>query len=132
MAHDPNEKKEVQTKEKFVQLREKRQQQETADDVRAVMSTPEGRRLMNGLIGLSGVRESPYRPGHLDQQRHQDYLLGRQSIGLQLIHQIETHAPNDTELMAAEARRRAAQLQAEIEAEDALFDDPETETEQME
>lgn len=112
-SYDPNDKKQVEKRKR----REKLADVRAADDVRAVMGTPEGRRLVNGLIGLSGVRDSSYRPGHLDQQRHQDYLLGRQSVGLQLLEQIETHAPNETELMTAEARKDAAELRATLEAE---------------
>lgn len=111
--YDPNDKKQVEKREQRERLADRR----AGDDVLAVMSTPEGRRLMNGLIGLSGVRESPFRPGHLDQQRMQDYLLGRQSVGLQVLEQIEQHAPDQTELMTAEARRDAAELKATLEAE---------------
>jgi hypothetical protein len=38
-------------------------------------------------------------------------------VGLQLLEQIETHAPTDTELMTAEARRDAAELRETLAAE---------------
>lgn len=113
MTYDPNDKKQVEKRENRERLAARR----AGDDVLAVMKTEAGRRVVNGLIGLCEVRSSAYRPGLTDQQRHQDYILGRQSVGLQLLDQIELHAPSETELMTAEARRDAAELRAIEEAE---------------
>lgn len=123
--YDPNDKKQVDQRTKRAKLA----QAQAVDDVRAVMATPEGRRFVNGLLGLTGLRDSVYRPGHVDQQRHQDYLLGRQSIGLQLLEQIEAHAALETDLMTAEARADAKE-RAETEAAEAIDAEAESEDEQ--
>lgn len=129
-GHDINDSREVRTKEQFVERREQRMAQQVRDDIRMVMSTPEGRRFMHSTLWqLCEVQAHMYRPGALPEQRDQDYLLGRQSIGLQLLEQLETHAPAESLAMRAEAKALAEALKAEIAAEDALFsdDDPQTE-----
>lgn len=99
--HDPNDARQVRE----AQRRERRAEMRAADDLQTVMGTEEGRRLMNGLLGLCGIRADAYVPGGPEAQRHQDYLAGRRSIGIELLAQMELHAPDMTELMTAEARR---------------------------
>lgn len=126
MHHDINDRREVQTKEQLVELREKRMADQVTLDTRMIMSTPEGRRFMHSTLWqLCEVQAHMYRPGALPEQRDQDYLLGRQSIGLQLLQQLETHTPAESLKMRAEAKSLAEALAAEIKAEDALFSDEE-------
>lgn len=113
MMYDAGDKKQVDQRQKRQKLADAR----AGDDVRAVMSTEWGRRFVHGVLGLSGVRDSVYRPGDLSHQRHQDYLLGRQSVGLQILEQIERYALHETERMAAEARAAAKETQETEEAE---------------
>lgn len=114
--HDPNDAKQVREAEK----REKLQHEQAAEDVRAVMVTEQGRRFVNGLLGLCDLRADGYVPGGPEAQRHQDYMAGRRSIGIELLGQIEQHAPLMTELMTTEARRAAAekQLAGELAAQE--------------
>lgn len=116
MTHDPNDAKQVREAEK----REKLETLRSADDVRAVMETEPGRRFVNGLLGLCDIRADGYVPGGPEAQRHQDYMAGRRSIGIELLGQIEQHAPQQTERMTAEARTAAAekQLADELAAEE--------------
>lgn len=107
MTHDPNDARQVRDAEK----REKLDTMRAADDVRAVMATEQGRRFVNGLLGLCDLRADGYVPGGPEAQRHQDYTAGRRSIGIELLGQIEQHAPQQTELMTAEARAAAAEKQ---------------------
>lgn len=128
--HDPNDSREVRTKEQMVERRAERMAQQVRDDIREVMSTPEGRRFLHSTLWqLCEVQNHQYRPGGLPEQRDQDYLLGRQSIGLQLLEQLEAHAPDESLEMRAEAKALAAALKAEIAAEDALFSDDDSQTE---
>lgn len=110
--HDPNDAKQVREAEK----REKLALARAADDVRAVMGTEPGRRFVNGLLGLCDIRADGYVPGGPEAQRHQDYMAGRRSIGIELLGQIEQHAPQQTELMTAEARDAAVEKQQADEA----------------
>ena len=110
--HDPNDTRQVREAEK----REKLETMRAADDVRAVMGTEPGRRVINGLLGLCDLRADGYVPGGPEAQRHQDYMAGRRSIGIELLGQIEQHAPQQTELMTAEARKAAADKQLADEA----------------
>lgn len=107
MAHDINDARQVREAEK----REKLQLEQAAEDVRAVMATEQGRRFVNGLLGLCDLRADGYVPGGAEAQRHQDYMAGRRSIGIELLGQIEQHAPQQTELMTTEARAAAAEKQ---------------------
>lgn len=43
-------------------------------------------------------------PGGLEAPRHQDYRAGHRSIGIELLSELERHAPDMTELMSTEAR----------------------------
>lgn len=105
--HDPNDAKQVREAER----REKLAHERAADDVKAVMSTEWGRRFVNGMLGLCDIRADGYVPGGAEAQRHQDYMAGRRSIGIELLGQIEQHAPALTELMTAEARQAEAEKQ---------------------
>jgi hypothetical protein len=107
MSHDPNSARQVRDAEK----REKLQLDQAADDVRAVMVTEQGRRFVNGLLGICDIRADGYVPGGPEAQRHQDYMAGRRSIGIEVLGQIEQHAPLMTELMTTEARAAAAEKQ---------------------
>jgi len=107
MTHDLNDARQVRDAEK----REKLTLEQAADDVAAVMSAESGRRFVNGLLGLCDIRSDGYVPGGAEAQRHQDYMAGRRSIGIELLGQIEQHAPALTELMTAEAHQAAAEKQ---------------------
>lgn len=123
-GHDPNEAREVRTKEQLVRMRTERREQQVADDLAMVMSTIGGRRFISGVLGqLCEVRSSAFRAGHADQSRMQDYLLGRQSIGLQLLEQFEQHTPDQLQLMTTETKWAEAALKADLAAEDAMFDE---------
>ena len=98
--HDPNDARQVRQAEQ----RERLAQDRVADDLCAVMATDAGRRFMHGLLGLCDIRSDGYVPGGLEAQRHQDYRAGRRSIGIELLGELERHAPEMTELMSAEAR----------------------------
>ncbi len=114
MTHDPNDVRAVQK----AQQREKLETARAADDLQAVMDTPAGRRFVNGILGLCDVRNDGYVPGGRKAQRHQDYLAGRRSIGIKLLGQIESHAPKQTELMTAEARKAAEDRRLAEEADE--------------
>ena len=105
--HDPNSARQVRDAEK----REKLQLEQAAEDVRSVMEAVQGRRFVNGLLGLCDIRADGYVPGGPEAQRHQDYMAGRRSIGIEVLGQIEQHAPLMTELMTTEARAAAAEKQ---------------------
>lgn len=123
-GHDINDRRDVQTKEQLVKYREERREQMVARDLQTVMGTPEGRRFMHGVLKqLCEIHAFMYRPGGLPEQRDQDYLLGRQSVGLQLLEQIEKHAHPLTLHMTAEAKAAADEEAAQLKAEDALFDE---------
>ncbi len=98
--HDPNDARQVRRPSSCEKLAEER----VADDLRAVMGTEPGRRFVHGLLGLCDIRSDGYVPGGLEAQRHQDYRAGRRSIGIELLGELERHAPEMTELMSAEAR----------------------------
>jgi hypothetical protein len=98
--HDPNDARQVRRAEQ----REKIAEDRVADDLRAVMATEQGRRFVHGLLGLCDIRSDGYVSGGLEAQRHQDYGAGRRSIGIELLGELERHAPEMTELMSAEAR----------------------------
>lgn len=98
--HDPNDARQVRQAEQLEKLAGER----VADDLRAVMATEPGRRFVHGLLGLCDIRSDGYVPGGLEAQRHQDYSAGRRSIGIELLGELERHAPEMTELMSAEAR----------------------------
>lgn len=117
--HDPNDAKQVREAQKREKLAEAR----AADDLKFVMGTEQGRRLINGLLGLCGIRSDGYVPGGIEAQRHQDYLAGRRSIGIELLGQLEQHAPQQTELMTAEARQAEAERQLADEAVEQENDD---------
>ena len=108
--HDPNDARQVRRAEQLEKLAEER----VADDLRAVMATEPGRRVMHGLLGLCDIRSDGYVPGGLEAQRHQDFRAGRRSIGIELLGVLERHAPEMTELMAAEARSN--EMEAELAA----------------
>ena len=112
---DPNDKRQVDQRAK----RERLDGARAADDVLVVMRTPEGRRFVHGLLGLTGLRESAWRSGGADAARQQDFQLGRQSVGLDLLQNIELHAGAETELMMSEARAAAAERRAIEQAEEA-------------
>jgi hypothetical protein len=105
--HDPNDARQVREAERL----EKQARERVADDLCSVMAPEAGRRFMHGLLGLCDIRSDGYVPGGLEAQRHQDYRAGRRSIGIELLGELERHAPEMTELMSAEARFN------EIEAE---------------
>lgn len=131
-GYDPNDKRDVQTKEQLVEMRQERMALQVADDVQMVMSTPEGRRFMHSTLWqLCEVQAHMYRPGSIAEQRDQDYLLGRQSIGLQLLEQLEAHSLAESLAMRAEAKSLAEALKAEIAAEDALFSDDDSQTQEQ-
>lgn len=111
---DPNDKRSVDRRARRQRLEAAR----ASDDIRAVMTLPEGRRFIHGVLGLCGLRESAWRPGGLDAQRSQDFALGRQSIGLEILQQVEAHAHAEAEQMMAEARKAAAEKRQLEEAED--------------
>ena len=98
--HDPNDARQVRQAEQLERLAQDR----VADDLGAVMASEQGRRFMHGLLGLCDIRSDGYVPGGLEAQRHQDYRAGRRSIGIELLGELERHAPEMTELMSAEAR----------------------------
>jgi|GEM_PF-682563 len=111
---DPNNKRQVDQRKRRERLEDVR----ASDDMLAVMRTPEGRRFVHGLLGLCGLRESAWRPGGDDAARQQDFTLGRQSVGIDLLQNIEQHASDETELMMREARAAAAEKRAIEKAED--------------
>lgn len=98
--HDPNDARQVREAERLA----KQAQERVADDLCAVMATESGRRFIHGLLGLCDIRSDGYVPGGLEAQRHQDYGAGRRSVGIELLGELERHAPEMTELMSAEAR----------------------------
>ena len=98
--HDPNDARQVRRAEQLEKLAEER----LGDDLRAVMASEPGRRFVHGLLGLCDIRSDGYVPGGLEAQRHQDYRAGRRSIGIELLGELERHAPEMTELMSGEAR----------------------------
>jgi len=108
--HDPNDARQVRAAEQL----EKQAQERVADDVGAVMATEQGRRFVHGLLGLCDLRSDGYVPGGLEAQRHQDYRAGRRSIGIELLAELERHAPEMTELMSVEARFN--EIQTELAA----------------
>jgi hypothetical protein len=98
--HDPNDARQVREAER----REREAQERVADDLCTVMATEAGRRFMHGLLGLCDIRSDGYVAGGREAQRHQDYRAGRRSIGIELLGELERHAPGMTELMSTEAR----------------------------
>lgn len=108
--HDPNDARQVRHAEQLERLAQDR----VADDLCAVMVTEQGRRFVHGLLGLCDIRSDGYVPGGPEAQRHQDYMAGRRSIGIELLGELERHAPELTEQMSHEAR--LAELEAELAA----------------
>jgi hypothetical protein len=119
MTHDPNDARAV----KQAEQREKLEQARFGDDLLAMMNTEAGRRVVNGLLGTCDIRSDGYIPGGAEAVRHQDYTAGRRSIGIELLGWIEQHAPEQTELMTAEARKAAAEKQQAEAAEQEQDDD---------
>ncbi len=106
--HDPNDTRQVRQAEQLERL----EQERIADDLCAVMGTQRGRRFVHGLLGLCDIRSDGYVPGGPEAQRHQDYMAGRRSIGIELLGELERHAPDFTEQMSTEAR--IAEMEAEL------------------
>lgn len=118
MVHDPNDAKEVRQ----AQSREKRREEAKAETLRAVMETEEGRTVLRGVIGLTDMLSSGYVMGGHEAERHQTYLAGRKSIGIDLMAEIDRHCPELGELMlreghAAEKREREEDEAAELDRE---------------
>lgn len=105
--HDPNDARQV----RLVEQIEKHKKERIADDLCTVMASEQGRRFVHGLLGLCDIRSDGYVPGGPEAQRHQDYMAGRRSIGIELLGELERHAPTLTEQMSSEARY--AELDAE-------------------
>lgn len=119
MAHDPNDRKEVQQAE----TREKRREREKAETLRVVMDTEHGRTVLRGVLGLCDVMSSGYVPGGGAAERQQTYLAGRRSIGIDLLAEINKHVPALGELMfreghEAEKREREEDEAAELDRSD--------------
>ncbi|HQS17252.1 hypothetical protein [Reyranella sp.] len=98
--HDPNDARQVRQAEQLERIAQDR----VADDLCAVMGSEQGRRFVHGLLGLCDLRSDGYVPGGPEAQRHQDYMAGRRSIGIELLSELERHAPDLTEQMSSEAR----------------------------
>ena len=113
--HDPNDARQVRQAEQL----EKLGRQRVADDLGEVMGSEPGRRFVNGLLGLCDIRSDGYVPGGAEAQRHQDYMAGRRSIGIELLSELERYAPHLTELMTEEARL----MQAEAELADLIAEE---------
>jgi hypothetical protein len=113
--HDPNDARQV----RLAEQRDKLGRERAADDLHAVMETEYGRRFVHGLLGLCNLRSDGYVPGGPEAQRHQDYMAGRRSIGIELLGELERHAPHLTERMSEEARL----MQAEAELADLIAEE---------
>ncbi len=112
MPYDASDTKQVRAAER----REKLDRLRHADDLVAIMDTPEGRRFMHGLLGICDIRNDGYVPGGRGAQRQQDYMAGRRSIGIEIVGQLEQHAGPQLELMMAEFRKEQADRRAAEEA----------------
>jgi len=99
-------------------LREQREQKQSADDIRAVMATEEGRRFVHGILINCGCFQSAAHHGDAAAVRFQDFKLGQQEAGFQLQAAVEQAAPVAADLMFAEARQRQRRKQADMEAEE--------------
>lgn len=122
--YDPNDARQVRQREQRHKLIEK----QAILDIATVMGTPPGRSFVHGLIGLCDLRSDGFVSGGPDAARLQDYLAGRRSIGVQLLGQIEQHAPQGTELMMAEAREAEAAEQQAREGEETPVEQPQEPT----
>lgn len=88
--------------------------QET-EDLRAVLATPEGRRVLNGILGLTGI----YGRSYTGEALSMAHLEGRREIGITLLEKIKAQAPGsylamlreslEAETLIAERRREAAE-----------------------
>lgn len=119
MTHDPNDRKEVQQ----ALSREKRREQAKGETLRRVMDTEDGRTVLRGVIGLGDLLSSGYVQGGQEADRHQTYLAGRRSVGIDLLAEINLHVPELGELMireghAAEKREREEDEAAELDRTD--------------
>lgn len=86
------------------------QVEQAANDLRAVMGTPEGRRFMWGLLGECGLYRSSYHPSALIH-----FNEGQRSIGLSLLGRITADCPDQYLTMqgeAIEAQRKLADRMA--------------------
>jgi hypothetical protein len=70
-------------------------------DMRWVMSTPAGRRVMWSLLGDLGLYRTPYAGEHTNAA---NFNMGQHSAALRLNAQLIEHSPDEHDLMAREAR----------------------------
>lgn len=119
MTYDPSDTRQVRQAEQRERLADVR----AADDLAAIMDTVHGRRFLHGLLGLCDIRNDGYVPGERAAQRHQDYLAGRRSIGIELLGQLERHAGPQTETMMAEFRAAEAERRRQADEAGEELDD---------
>lgn len=81
--------------------RQKQGRDRDLSDLRSVMSTREGRRVMNRLIEFCGVMSTGFNPnGSIT-----NFNLGQRNVGLKLYADLEEGCPQSYLLMRQEARR---------------------------
>jgi len=83
------------------------------NDVRAVMSTPQGRRLMFRLLVLSGKDTSQF-TGH---NSYQNYYEGKRALGLTIEAELKIADIKNYFLMLKEAHMTEEQLKIELKNE---------------
>lgn len=100
MNRDPTDIK-GQTAEQIETEAKKHARRETEkDDIKQVMASRQGRRLMWRLISLAGVYRSTWSPVHAEMARAE----GRREFGVLLIDEVHAACPEQYEVMKREAR----------------------------
>lgn len=91
--------------------KERRREEQTANDLRAVMGSPAGRRFMWELLSRAGIYRSVW-----DNSARIHYNAGRQDFGHELVALITEHDPDGWLAMESEARKAVNNDKLEAEA----------------
>lgn len=74
-----------------------------ANDVKAVMATPQGRRVVRRWLAAAGIHRSTFAPGAPDVSAYNE---GRRALGLQIEEEVARHSPDHYLLMLNEGRKQ--------------------------
>lgn len=100
MDYDPTDLDEESEREASEQTKARNKAEQDADDIRWLMSYPQGRRLMHKLIDLSGVHSVSF-----TGNSNTFFNEGRRSLGLEFMQDAYAHATDDYLMMLAEHRK---------------------------
>lgn len=100
MNRDPTDTKGQDAERSETALKKAQRREQELDDIKQVMGSRQGRRLMWRLISNAGVYRSTWSPVHAEMARAE----GQREFGVLLIDEIHAACPEQYEVMKREAR----------------------------